>query len=123
MDLAAKSKKQGNGLHVRIASVEHSGQRMRCRDPMERLYYSCGLFSNSEKLCAVCGQEDEGAAVEEELENKFKTVLPLCPACKALGSVPAAYGALNVRKGAVRADKQAKKAKAKSVGQQRLARG
>ena len=50
MDMAAKGMKQGNGLHVRIASVEHSGQGMSCSDPVERLYCSCRLFSSSEKL-------------------------------------------------------------------------
>ena len=50
-----------------------------CTNPIEFAYYSSKKFKI---VCAHCGSDND-CTVDEELKQKFQTVLPLCKDCMA----------------------------------------
>lgn len=85
-DTALRTPKQGHGLFVRQDSMAHKGQRLRCSDPVERLYYSCGSFKDSSKLCTHCSEAS--GSVDAELAQCFGVVLPICAPCREAAASP-----------------------------------
>ena len=55
-----------------------------CETPIQLPYYTSGLGKTD--LCCYCAAED--GEVDQELKRKYKTVLPLCAACKKNGKHP-----------------------------------
>ena len=94
---------------------------MRCSDPVERLFYSCpATLDERDVTCARCGSD--GGVVEEELQERFGLVTPLCPACKASGQTALCFKPKPETRAALDAAKVAKKAAASAAGRGR-ARG
>lgn len=58
-----------------------------CISPIEVPYYSSGIGRGD--LCAYCATEDSQCNME--LKKKYKTVLPLCGRCKAVGKKDIVY--------------------------------
>lgn len=85
-DTALRTPKQGHGLFVRQDSTSFSGQRVRCCDPVERLYYTSNSFEGSKSVCAFCSEAC--GTVDAELAKCFKVVLPICTSCRSAGRKP-----------------------------------
>ena len=82
-DEALRTPKQGHGVFVRQESNSHSGQRVRCSDPMERLFYSSTAFQDSDKVCTFCAAAD--AAVDAE-RKRSRWFCPFAPPAWRMGA-------------------------------------
>lgn len=60
---------QGHSLFVRQESSAHNGQRLRCSDPVRRLYYSSRVILTARK-CSYCAGAD--GSVDAELQQTLR---------------------------------------------------
>ena len=54
-----------------------------CSSPIEWAYYGTNKINVRKDRCTYCAKK--GVTVDQELKKEFKTVLPLCGNCKAMG--------------------------------------
>jgi hypothetical protein len=74
--------------------------------PMEFEYYSLTIVASwfNPNFCPYCtGSTRSEGIVDEELTQQWKSVLPICPACRAKGALSLVrsrrrYGAVNDRR-------------------------
>ena len=68
--------------HPLIHTVMLRGN-LTCASPIELPFYGTSADVGRKDLCAHCGIE--GGEIDNELKKCFKTVLPICVQCKAMG--------------------------------------
>ncbi len=66
---------------------------LKCHQPMEFGYYQAKVLAAwfNANLCAYCaGSSGTKGYVDERLTQEWRSVLPVCPSCRADGALPIA---------------------------------
>ena len=85
---------------------------LHCNKPIEPMFYGAPKLNKRKDLCAYCAQTE--CSPDKELKAQFKTVHPICAACKGKGRKTITKGPLHTaaaKKAAKTAKRQTRKSR------------